>query len=156
QAVEDDVATPWTFEGETLFIKPHGSERQWRWILHCPSLHLDVGRGRHNHVIGKARLSSAFLWEHGPDVALAKLYAFLVGFYGEGFTLQVSEVHLCADLAGWEPSLDEAPAFITRGHKRTSHVEGEEGDESDQEDGDEDHDAPFVRPAMEVNQDGRR
>ena len=82
QEAEDDVPTRWTFCGETLFIKPHGSQRQWRWILHCPSLHLDVGTGKHNHIAGKARLSSAFLWEHGPDVALAKLFAFVVEFYG--------------------------------------------------------------------------
>jgi hypothetical protein len=56
----------WTCYGETLCIKPHGSQRQWRWILHCPSLHLDLGTGKHTHIAGKARLSSAFL----------------VGFYG--------------------------------------------------------------------------
>ena len=82
QEVESDLATPWTFEGETLYIKAHGSGRQWRWILHCPSLHLDVGRGKLNHIIGKARLASVLLWAQGPDVALAKLYAFLVTLYG--------------------------------------------------------------------------
>jgi hypothetical protein len=56
QELEEDLATPWQFAGETLFIRAHGSGRQWRWILHCPSLHLDVGRGRLNGIIGKARL----------------------------------------------------------------------------------------------------
>jgi hypothetical protein len=27
---ESDLATPWAFEGETLYIKAHGSGRQWR------------------------------------------------------------------------------------------------------------------------------
>ena len=152
QEAETDLASPWTFDGQPLFIKAHGSGRQWRWILHCPSLHLDIGRGRLNGIIGKARLASVFLWEHGPEVALAHLYAFLVAFYGEGFTLQVSEAHLCVDIAGWALSLDEAPAFITRGHKRRSHVDGEDGNQD--EDGDQE--APFVRPTLEVNQDGRR
>src|SRR5690348_12666239 len=71
QEADDDMPTPWTFAGETLFIKAHGSGRQWRYILHCPSLHLDVGRGRLNGIIAKARLSSAFLWECGVDGALA-------------------------------------------------------------------------------------
>jgi hypothetical protein len=82
QELEDDLPTDWRFAGETLFIKPHGSGRQWRWILHCPSLHLDVGRGRLNHIVGKARLASALLWERGPDGALADLFEFLAGFYG--------------------------------------------------------------------------
>ena len=56
QEADEDIPTRWTFAGETLFIRAHGSGRQWRWILHCPSLHLDIGRGKLNHIIGKARL----------------------------------------------------------------------------------------------------
>src|SRR5262245_14593675 len=65
QEADDDLSTPWVFAGETLHIKAHGSGRQWRWILHCPSLHLDVGRGKPNGVIGKAPLASSALWEYG-------------------------------------------------------------------------------------------
>src|SRR5260221_8163631 len=148
QEADEDVATPWCFNGETLFIKAHGSGRQWRWTLHCPSLHLDVGSGKLNHIVGKARLSSAFLWEQGLDVALACLYDFLVLLYGEGFTLQVSEVHLCADIACWELSLEDARAFITRGHNRTTHVDGPEADPGS---GNE-----YVAPTFELNMRGRR
>ena len=144
QEVESDLATPWSFEGETLYIKAHGSGRQWRWILHCPSLHLDIGRGKLNHIIGKARLASVFLWAEGPDVALAKLYAFLVTLYGETFSLQVSEVHLCADVAGWELELEAADAFITRGHNRQAHL----SDPTAAED--------VALSACEVHQHGRR
>src|SRR5215831_6265973 len=77
QEADDDLPTPWTFDGETLFIKTHGSGRQWRWILHCPSLHLDVGPGKLNGIIGKARLSSAFLWECDSGDALSTLWDFL-------------------------------------------------------------------------------
>ncbi len=80
QEADEDVPTGWTFAGETLFIRAHGSGRQWRWILHCPSLHFDIGRGKLNHIIGKARLSAAFLWEHELGDALHLLYAFLAGF----------------------------------------------------------------------------
>ena len=149
QEADEDIPTRWTFAGETLFIRAHGSGRQWRWILHCPSLHLDIGRGKLNHIIGKARLSAAFLWEHEVGEALHLLYSFLVGFYGEGFTLQVSEVHLCADIAGWELSLDDAPAFITRGHRRKTHTEGEDAEDEAEEE-------PFVRPSLELNMTGRR
>src|SRR5262249_36869857 len=101
QEADDDVLTPWNFDGQTLFIKAHGSGRQWRWILHCPALHLDVGRGKPNGVIGKARLASAALWEYGVGGALGRLYDTLVAFYGtEIFDFQVSEAHLCVDVAG--------------------------------------------------------
>jgi hypothetical protein len=42
---EEDIPTPWQFAGEILFIKPHGAGWQWRWILHSPSIHVDVGLG---------------------------------------------------------------------------------------------------------------
>jgi hypothetical protein len=156
QELEEDVTTPWTFAGETLFIRAHGSGRQWRWILHCPSLHLDVGRGRVNGIIGKARLASALLWEHSPDVALGELYEFLADFYGEGFSLQVSEAHLCADIAGWEPLLDDAPAFITRGHRRKTRLAGESEDMADEPAKGGDPEAAFVGAAPEINLHGRR
>jgi hypothetical protein len=149
QEAEEDIATRWIFAGETLFIRAHGSGRQWRWILHCPSLHLDIGRGKLNSIIGKARLSSGFLWEQELGDALGLLYDFLAGFYGEGFTLQVSEVHLCADVAGWNLSLDDALAFITRGHRRKTHTEGDDADD------DPEHE-PYVRPSLELNMTGRR
>jgi hypothetical protein len=147
QEAEDDIPTDWTFNSQTLYIKAHGSGRQWRYILHCPSLHLDIGRGKLNGIVGKARLASVFLWECGPEATLDLLYRFLVDFYGEGFSLQVSEVHLCADIAGWELSLEDAPAFITRGHNRTTHSEPIDLDECD----------PLcVAPAFDVNMTGRR
>ena len=46
QDAEEDLVTDFTFAGERLFIKPHGAGKQWRWILHSPSLHLDVGLGQ--------------------------------------------------------------------------------------------------------------
>src|SRR5262245_29636029 len=75
QEADEYVPSRWTFAGEVLFIRAHGSGRQWRWILHCPSLHLDIGRGKLNHIIGKARLSAAFLWEQEVGEALHLLYS---------------------------------------------------------------------------------
>src|SRR5262249_6198313 len=136
--------------GETLFLKPHGSQRQWRWILHSPSLRLDIGRGKHNHVIGKARLASALLWEQGPSNALSSLYTFLAHFFGLGFTLQVSEVHPCADRARWELAVAASHAFSTRGHKRTTHIEQPRDDRA------EDGDGEVEAPGFEMNMEGRR
>ena len=118
QEAEEDLPTLWRFAGEVLFIKPHGAGRQWRWILHSPSIHVDVGLGKLTHIVAKARLSSAFLWEHEIGVALTLLYGFLADFLQIPFTLQVSEAHLCVDVAGWELSLADLPVFITRSRSK--------------------------------------
>jgi len=118
QEAEEDLPTPWRFAGEVLFIKPHGAGRQWRWILHSPSIHVDIGLGKLTHIVAKARLSSAFLWEHEVGTALTLLYGFLAEFLQVPFMLQVSEVHLCADMTGWELSLDEVSSFITRSRSK--------------------------------------
>jgi hypothetical protein len=161
QEADDDVPTSWTFAGETLYIKAHGSGRQWRFILHCRSLHLDVGRGKLNGIVAKARLSSAFLWEQGPGLALATLYAFLVGFFGEGFTLQVSEAYLCCDVSGWDLSLTDAAAFVSRARTRKSYVlRADEYDADaaavDHVDGEDDAGADaYQAPTFQVTTDGR-
>jgi hypothetical protein len=78
------------------------------------------------------------------------------------FTLQVSEVHLCADIAGWEPTLEDARAFITRGHKRKLRIV-QPGDEDEENaaggEGTESGEVealPFALASCEINQDGRR
>jgi hypothetical protein len=73
------------------------------------------------------------------------LYNFLADFLGgDRFRLQVSEVQLCMDVAGWDLAVEEARPFITRGHKRTVReqldTEPEDGDhESDESAGMEIH-----------------
>jgi hypothetical protein len=129
QEAEEDLATPWRFAGEILFIKPHGAGRQWRWILHSPSIHVDVGLGKLTHIVAKARLSSVFLWEHEIGTALTLLYGFLADFLQVSFTLQVSEVHLCVDLADWELLLGDVSAFITRSRSKGLRLGSEAADE---------------------------
>jgi hypothetical protein len=125
QDAEEDLVTEHTFAGERLFIKPHGAGKQWRWILHSPSLHLDVGLGKHTQIVAKARLSAAYLWATETGDALTQVYAFLTGLLGSEPFLQVSEAHLCVDVAGWELAVGDAAAFVTRGHRRGLRLEDE-------------------------------
>ena len=63
-------------------------------------------------------------------------------------TLQVSEVHMCADVAGWELSLDDARAFISRGHRRKTHLDlPDDHQDQDQDSSDE---AITELPAIEL------
>jgi hypothetical protein len=140
QDAEEDLVTDFTFAGERLFIKPHGAGKQWRWILHSPSLHLDLGLGKHTQIIAKARLSAAYLWATEIGDALTQVYAFLTAMLGCEPFLQVSEAHLCVDVAGWELAVGDAAAFVTRGHRRGLRLEDE--DESP--------------PGLQINLNGRR
>jgi hypothetical protein len=140
QEIEEDLVTDYTFAGERLFIKPHGAGKQWRWILHSPSLHLDVGLGKHTQIVAKARLSAAYLWATEIGDALTQTYAFVTGMLGSEPFLQVSEAHLCIDIAGWELTVADASAFVTRGHRRGLRLEDED-------------EAP---PALQINLNGRR
>jgi hypothetical protein len=155
QDAEEDLATPWRFAGEVLFIKPHGAGRQWRWILHSPGVHVDVGLGRLTHIVAKARLSSAFLWEHEIGTAFTLLYGFLAEFLQVPFTLQVSEVHLCVDLAGWELSIDDMAVFITRSRSKGLRLGSEAADA--ELDASLEANRPFIAPSdMRMQFAGRR
>jgi hypothetical protein len=108
QDADEDLVTDFMFTNGRLFIKPHGAGKQWRWILHSPSLHLDVGLGKHTQIVAKARLSAAYLWATEIGDALTQLYAFLTGLLGSKPFLQVREAHLCVDVVGWELTVGDA------------------------------------------------
>jgi hypothetical protein len=153
--MEEDIPTPWQFAGEVLFIKPHGAGRQWRWILHSPSLHVDVGLGKFTHILAKARLSSAFLWEYQIGTALTLLHGYLAEFLQVPFTLQVSAVHLCVDRAGGDLSLDEMAAFITRSRSKGRRLGSAPADE--ELDASSEAPGPFMAPSdVRVQFAGRR
>jgi hypothetical protein len=150
QEMEEDLPTRFVFAGETLYIKPHGAGRQWRWILHSPSIHVDVGLGKLTHIVAKARLASAFLWEHEIGAALTLLYGFLADFLQAPFMLQVSEVHLCVDLSGWELAVGDMSAFITRSRSKGLRLFPSDAPLPDDEE-------PFISPSdLRIQFAGRR
>ncbi len=130
--VEQDVQSDWQFRLHPLYLKPHGA-KSWRWILACGDgyLHIDLSKGKLNGIIAKVRFSSFLLHELGAGEALTAVYAFLAAMLGEGFTLQVSEVHICADIAGWELSLDDARRFVSQGRAKAARLADGEGGEDD-------------------------
>lgn len=101
---EHDIETPWTFGGVPLLIKPYGAGKgQWRWLLTSPLFDLTISRGKlRGHILAQVRLSSHYLWSHPtPGLALCDVEEFLHILFPYRLHLQVSEVHLCADLVGW-------------------------------------------------------
>ena len=114
---------------------PHGAGKgQWRWLLTCPSFNLTVSRGRLNGVIAQVRFAAPYLWSHEwPDhtqdiwTAIMAVKDFLLEvFRSESgrLHLQVSELHMCADIAGWDVSAcDWEHSFLSRARTRIDRPE---------------------------------
>ncbi len=113
------MISPWSFLGVSLFMEPHGAGRQWRWLLTSRLLTLTVSRGTFNDLIAQVRFSSEFLWSQAwCGDALFKVHTFLMSLFGESIHLQVSEVHLCADVVGFDFSqVNYEQHFVTRVRK---------------------------------------
>src|SRR6266496_1016026 len=117
--VETAVATDWAFQDVLLFVEPHGAGKQWRWLLTSRLLNIAVSRGKFNDIIAQVRFSSEYLWsEAWCGDALCKVHSFLMSIFGESIHLQVSEVHLCMDVVGYDFSqCNYETQFVTRVRK---------------------------------------
>lgn len=133
---EEPVALPFTFQEAHLMMYPHGAGKgQWRWLIKCPFFNLTVSRGKLNGVIAQVRFSAAFLWSHEwPDTHEQDIWTpimavkhFLLALFGSEsgrLHLQVSEIHLCADITGWDVSnCDWQHSFLSRARTRTDRPE---------------------------------
>jgi hypothetical protein len=64
-----------------------------------------ISRGRLNGIIAQVRLASEYLWrEDYAEAAFIHVHAFLSDLFSPSIFLQVSGVHLYADLTGWDVS----------------------------------------------------
>jgi hypothetical protein len=116
-AKEQDKPVPFpvAFRGVNLLNHPHGAGRgQWRWLLTSDEMNISISRGRLNGILAQVRLSSRLLWSpenpttHEQDLfkLLEEVETFLSRLFENAdykrVHLQVSEIHLCADIAGWD------------------------------------------------------
>src|SRR2546421_202123 len=130
---EGPVPTPLSFKGSNLMMYPHGAGRgQWRWLLTCSAFNLCVSRGRLNGMIAQVRFSSEFLWSCETDGkqdvgwAIVEVLTFLFEVFGPMLHLQVSEVHLCADILGWDiSSCSWQDTFLSRARRRVDRAADE-------------------------------
>ena len=96
-------------------MRPHGSG-VWSWLVYSDDLKLSLSYGNMNGgVFCQARFSAHLLWAIGPESAIIALDAMLYEFIGHMVYHQASEIHLCADVQGWDvPKLDWLNAFVSR------------------------------------------
>jgi len=100
---------------QSLLMRPHGSGI-WSWLVYSDDIKLSLSYGTMNGgVFCQARFSAHLLWAIGPESALVALDAMLYDFMGSMVYQQASEIHLCADVQGWDVSqLDWQNAFVSR------------------------------------------
>jgi hypothetical protein len=133
---EEPVPVALIFKGANLFIHPHGAGKgRWRWLLTNDYLNLCISRGKLNGIIAQVRLSSLLLWSsehpdtHDQDIwpLLREVEDFLTSLFWLGSStrlhLQVSEIHLCADIAGWDMAhcYDWQATMLSRARRRREH-----------------------------------
>ncbi len=122
QEVEEAVPSSWSFSDERLMVEPYGAGKgSWRWVLRSPSLTLNVGMGKHGPIC-RARLASECLWKIGLDQAIAQADHFLREVFGGAVEISLSELHLCADIAGLTPGDFHESGFISRSHRWTKEL----------------------------------
>jgi hypothetical protein len=121
-AAEEPVVVPWAFQDVHLHMYPHGAGRgQWTWLLTSDLMNLCVSRGRLN-CIGMVRLSSEYLWScRSLRVAIEQVRHFLNEHFETTVYLQVSEVHLCADVTWSFEQVDYRYEFVSRSRKRAGY-----------------------------------
>jgi hypothetical protein len=109
------VPTPLEYRGQTLFIRPFG-DGNFPWLLFNEDIKLAMAYGSLNgDIICQARFSSQLLWSVGPEAALTALQAKLYELVNQMIYAQMSEIHLCADIAGWyDGPLNWQEAFVSR------------------------------------------
>jgi len=100
---------------QSLLMRPHGSGI-WSWLVYSDDIKLSLSYGTMNGgVFCQARFSAHLLWSIGPEAALVALDSMLYDFIGSMVYQQASEIHLCADVQGWDMSLlDWQNGFISR------------------------------------------
>lgn len=125
---ETELETCWKFDSAPLQMYQYGVSAKgqkgvsWAFILRNPSLTLKIRRMPLGQIIAQARLGSECLWRLTPLRALNELSDLLRQMWGKvKGRLQVSEIHLAADMVNF-PLTDEGLArFVSRSRKQAKY-----------------------------------
>ncbi|MBX5458787.1 MAG: hypothetical protein IRZ31_17990 [Thermogemmatispora sp.] len=128
QAAGQNVPTRWEYNGWRLWMWPRGASHA-AWVLQCPYFELFVDVGKLTGVIVRVKLASAALWESPPGTVVVGVEQFLTQFLGtERLHLQVSELHVAADLVGVPfEAVPWQQVVITRARVTRLHLAGPPG-----------------------------
>jgi hypothetical protein len=138
QEADATAETPWLVLGAPLSIHKAGKGTDgrgrgvsWSYILRNALVMVVLRKTPLSGLLGSVRLSSECLWTHGPRAALDAVRADLRRMWtwgGAGGTgsfkavrWQLSQIHLCTDVARWSPQPADLERVVTRSLRRAVH-----------------------------------
>lgn len=144
QEQDDTVETPWMALGAPLSMYKSGAGTSgtgrgvsWSFILRNAQVMVLLRKSPLAGLIGSVRLSAVALWTLGARSALDALRADLAAMWEEAehrsFELvrwQLSQMHLCVDVARLAPQAEDVDRLVSRSLKRALHVPSAEAVEN--------------------------
>jgi hypothetical protein len=136
QAEDRTVETPWlVFDAPLSMYKAGVGTRtkgrgvSWSYILRNAMVMLLLRKAPLSGLVGSARLSAECLWTYSARGALDRLRDDLASMWGSAepgsfrqVSWQLSQIHLCADMANFEPNPSDLSRLVTRSRKRAIHI----------------------------------
>jgi hypothetical protein len=136
QAEDQTVETPWLVLGAPLSMyksgvgtRTRGRGVGWSYILRNAAVMLLLRKSPLSGLVGSARLSAECLWTYGARGALHRLREDLALMWASAepgsfrkVTWQLSQIHLCVDVANFEPNPTDLSRLLTRSRKRAIHI----------------------------------
>ncbi len=136
QTEDRTVETQWLAFGAPLSMyksgvgtSSKGRGVSWSYILRNGMVMLLLRKSPLSGLVGSARLSAECLWSHGARGALDRLRDDLASMWASAepgsfrqVIWQLSQIHLCADVANFAPDPADLSRLLTRSRKRTIHI----------------------------------
>jgi len=144
RANDAEVDTPWRYDGAPLVMyragvnTTQGGGVSWSYILRNPSLTLLIRKTPFGGIVAQARLGSECLWRLTPLRAMNALDALVKRMWrdtlcdprkqrgGEAARWQVSQAHLCHDVANAPLSLDQLDRYVSRSRQQSAYAVAQE------------------------------
>jgi hypothetical protein len=143
RANDEEVDTLWRYDGVPLRMYRSGANTRqgggvsWSYILRNPSLTLLIRKTPLGGIVAQARLGSECLWRLTPLRALDELDALVGRMWhgsrrhprkqrgGETARWQVSQAHLCHDVANAPITLDQLDRYLSRSRRQAVYAAGQ-------------------------------
>jgi hypothetical protein len=141
-ANNDTATTPWLYAGIPLNMHKTGKGTtgkrgvSWGYILRNSLIEVKLRKAHLQGIVGMVRLGAEPLWKHTPHKALDLMQSMLQSMWLDTkafkeVRLQVSQAHLCADIANFALSPDLLGKIVSRSLSQVIHVPTDDEEASD-------------------------
>ena len=133
QVAYKPILTPWLFGGVSLMLLPNGKAAgehggvSWGYILRNKWAEIRLRKKQVSSIIGVVHLLAESLWLNGSERSLDLMERTLKQMWGDpdlynDIHYQVSQLHLCADIANFPLTVESLPCLVSHSLKRTGHI----------------------------------